>query len=190
MTTLKCNNSFRACHDSGPRKLPPKYIIIHSTESPNRKGSARNVAFYFSKPINSDLPPSVQCTVDDYECYRSLPDNVIPWAAPPFNSRGLHVEQCGYAKWSRAEWLKHRATIDHAALLAAKWANAYQIPVTWLTVAGCKAHRPGITSHRNVSLAFGKSTHSDPGDPEGNKHYPYDYFMAKTTAYASLLKDT
>jgi len=186
---LKCNGSFRAYHDSGIRSLSPKYIVIHSTESPNHKGSARNVAYYFSKPIDDELPPSVQCTVDDYECYRSLPDDYIPWAAPPFNSRGLHVEQCGYAKWSRAEWLAHRATIDHAALLSARWSIAYSIPLLWLTVAGCKAHRSGITSHRNVSLAFGKSTHSDPGDPTENKHYPYDYFMAKVKAYSTLLKD-
>ena len=189
MEALPCETTFRACHDSGPRKLAPKYIVIHSTESPNHKGTARNVAFYFSKPISADLPASAHRVVDDYECYKTLPDNVIPWAAPPFNSRGLHIEQCGYAKWSRNEWFKHGETISHAARLAAQWAIAYDIPVTWLTVAGCKAHRAGITSHRNVSLAFGKSTHSDPGDPTGNKHYPYDFFMAKTLSWFARLKD-
>lgn len=183
---LNCNREFRAANDSGPRSLSPKYIVIHSTESRNRKGSARAVAAYFARPTT---PASVQLTVDDFDCYRSLPDNVIPWGAPPFNSRGLHVEQCGYAAWTRAEWLAHRPTIDKAALAVARWSVMYDIPLTWLTPAGCKQYRSGVTSHRNVSLAFGQSDHTDPGDPKGNKHYPYDYFMAKAKAYATLLKD-
>lgn len=184
---LSCNKSIRAANDSGPRRLSPKYVVIHSTESPNAKGSAKNVATFFSRPSTQ---ASVHRVVDDNACYQTLPDNVIPWGAPPFNSRGLHIEQCGYAKWTRAEWLSHRATIDKAALITAQWANAYRIPITWLSVAGCKAQRSGITSHRNVSQAFGQSDHYDPGDPTNNKHYPYDYFMAKVNAYSLLLKDT
>lgn len=164
----------RAANDSGPRPLAPKYIVIHSTESPNDKGSARNVASYFSRPSTE---ASVHTVMDDYECYRCLPDMVIPWGAPPFNSRGLHIEQCGYAKWTRPEWMRHRATIDRTARAAAYWAKAYRIPIRWLTPAACKAYRSGITSHANVSAAFGQSDHTDPGSG-----YPYDYFLTKVKA--------
>lgn len=166
--------SIRAANDSGPRPLAPKYIVIHSTESPNAKGSARNVANYFKQPSTQ---ASVQTVMDDYECYRCLPDMVIPWGAPPFNSRGLHIEQCGYAKWTRAEWMRHRATIDRTAKAAAYWAKYYHIPIRWLSVAACKAYSSGITSHANVSLAFGHSDHTDPGSG-----YPYDYFLTKVKA--------
>lgn len=171
--------SIRAANDSGKRnlkKVPLKYIVIHSTESPNRKNSAQNVAHFFQQP---DTQASVQLVMDDRECIRCLPDDIIPWGAPPLNTRGLHIEQCGFAAWSRAEWYEHLATINRAAKAAAYWAKAYHIPVTFLSPAMLKANKPGITSHRNVSLAFGLSDHTDPG-PEGNKHYPYDHFMAKT----------
>ena len=170
----------------GTRKLAPKYVVIHSTESPNRPGSAKDVASFFARGGNPDNPASTTITVDDTECYRSLTDEVIPWAAPPFNSRGLHIEQCGFAKWTRAEWFKHKPTIDKAAQAAAYWAMAYDIPVRFLTPGGCKANRAGITCHRNVSLAFGLSDHSDPG-PTDNKHYPYDYFIQRVkTIVASV----
>ena len=164
----------KAANDSGPRKQPPKYIVIHSTESPNERHSARNVAQFFHRP---ETQASVQIVVDDYECYRCLGDDLIPWGAPPFNSRGLHIEQCGYAKWTRPEWLRHRATIDRAARAAAYWAKAYRIPVKFLSVTNCKRYEPGITTHHNVSLAFGKSDHTDPGSG-----YPIDYFMGKVKA--------
>lgn len=166
--------SIRAANDSGPRNLQPKYIVIHSTESPNNKGSARAVANYFK----NGAPASVQVVMDDFECYRCLPDMVIPWGAPPFNSRGLHIEQCGRAAWTRAEWFEHRATIDRTAKAAAYWAKYYSIPPRWLSPARCKNYMSGITSHRNVAIAFGKTDHTDPG-PEDNKHYPYDYFLRK-----------
>jgi len=184
----KCDTTYRACHDSGPRRVPIKYLVIHSTESPNTKGAAKRIAQYFSRPVNNDIPPSTQLTVDDLTCYRSVPDNVIPWAAPPFNSAGLHIEQVGYARWSRAEWMQHRATIDNCAYHVALWATAYKIPIRWLSPNKCKNYLPGITSHRNVSLAFHKSDHSDPG-PEGNKNYPYDYFMAKVKTFAAIWED-
>jgi len=169
-----CKTAIRAANDSGRRTAKPKYIVIHSTESDNRRGMAEAIARFFARPSTE---ASVQLTVDDFDCYRSLPDNVIPWGAPPFNSRGLHVEQCGRAKWSRAEWMKHRRTLIRTAQYVAQWCVKYDIPPLWLTIADCKKHKSGITSHRNVSRAFGMSSHWDPGDPTDNKHYPYDFFM-------------
>lgn len=170
----------------GTRALPPKYVVIHSTESPNQTGSAKAVAEFFARGGNPNDPASTTITVDDTSCYRSLTDEVIPWAAPPFNSRGLHIEQCGYAAWTRAEWWKHKATIDKAAQAAAYWAIAYKIPIRFLSPAACKRYASGITCHRNISEAFGLSSHTDPG-PLDNKHYPYDYFMQRVKAIAAAV---
>jgi hypothetical protein len=40
---------------------------------------------------------------------------------------------------------------------------AYDVPVVFLTPADLLAGKHGITTHANVSLAFGESTHWDPG---------------------------
>lgn len=159
-----------AFNHSGKRTVKPTFIVIHSTESPNEKGSAVAVARFFQRPSTQ---ASVQLVMDDYQCVRCLDDDVIPWGAPPFNSYGLHIEQCGYAHWTGQEWLQHKATIQRTAQASAYLCKAYDIPVRFLTPLNCKARIPGITSHRNVSLAFGQSDHTDPG-----ADYPIDYFMA------------
>jgi hypothetical protein len=116
--------------------------------------------------------------VDVKGCFRTLPDDVIPWAAPPLNSHGLHIEICGYARWSKAQWHEAITAIDHAAKAAARWCADYDIPVAFITAKGLRSGRPGITSHRNVSLAFGKSDHTDPGGG-----FPYWGFMSLVRHY-------
>lgn len=184
----RCNTEFKAVHHSGKRNASVKYVVIHSTESPNQDSSARNVAHYFATPKNDDLPPSTHLVLDDDGCYRTLPDNLIPWGAPPFNSQGVHIEQCGYAKWARATWLKHAKTIELCALWTAHYCINFDIPPVWLSPAKCKERRPGITSHRNVAIAFSLTDHSDPGNPKDNKFYPYDYFMRKVKTEFYRLK--
>lgn len=90
-----------AKHDSGPRKASQiKWIVLHSTEG----GTAESVAAFFAGGAQA----STQLVVDDNECYRMVRDLVIPWGAPGANTNGLHIEQCGFARWTRDEWLAHR----------------------------------------------------------------------------------
>src|SRR3972149_4306473 len=82
----------RAVHDSGPRKASSiRLVVLHSAEGTTAAG----VASFFAGSAQA----STQLAVDDRECWRMLPDLVIPWGAPGANSDGLHVEICGFAKW-------------------------------------------------------------------------------------------
>jgi hypothetical protein len=105
---------------------------------------------------------------------------VIPWGAPPLNTAGFHIEQAGYAAWSRAQWLEHRTTVDRAAYKASLRCTRFKIPVRLLNVAQLRAdfaqHHPGggVVTHATVSAAFQESTHTDPGHG-----YPLDLFMQK-----------
>lgn len=147
----------RARHDSGPRRPSwIRHVVIHSTEG----GTARSVAAFFATTAQA----STQLVVDDVECYRCVPDLVIPWGAPGVNYSGLHIEHCGYARWSRAEWLSHRPTLERSAFKAARWAWLYRIPRRWLTVAELRAGRAGFCTHAAATLAFpNNSGHTDPG---------------------------
>lgn len=158
----------RARHDSGPRRASAiRQIVIHDTEG----GTARSVAAFFATTAQA----STQLVVDERECYRCLPDLTIPWAAPGANTSGLHVELCGFAHWTLAEWMEHRSTLDRAAYKCARWAFAYRIPRRWLTVAELRAGARGFTTHADASIAFPPNDgHHDPGP-----HFPRAMFLAR-----------
>lgn len=173
-----CNGEYHASlHGAARPASAIRYAVIHATEG----GSAAGVAEYFST-LTVPHYASTQLVVDDKACYRCLPDDVVPYGAPPLNSNGVHVEQCGYSEWSRKEWLAHKATIEQAAYHVAKWCHRYDIPVKWRTRIGLALGRHGITSHNAVSRAFHISDHTDPG-----RRYPRRYFMRCVRYYYSRL---
>ena len=74
----------RAKHDSGPRKASAiRHVVVHSTEG----GTAASVASFFATTARA----STQLVVDEVECYRCVPDLVIPWGAPGVDATGLHA---------------------------------------------------------------------------------------------------
>ena len=175
---LRTCKVLRARHDSGPRsKSQLKWIVLHSTEG----GTAESVARFFATTAEA----STQLVVDDKECYRMVPDLVIPWGAPGVNTGGLHIEQCGYARWSKAEWLKHEHTLQRSAAKAARWAHMYGIPLRWVGPIGLRLGRKGVTTHADASKAFTPGGHTDPGPG-----FPKDQWMRWARAYLADLQKT
>ncbi len=167
----------RAAHDSGPRRPDSlDLVVIHSTEG----GTAAGVASFFSVPSTE---ASTQLVIDDKECWRCVPDLVIPWGAPGANRRGLHIEHCGFAKWSREEWLLHRPTLDRSAAKAARWCWLYGIPTRWLTIGQLRAGERGFTTHAHCSVAFPPNAgHTDPGGG-----FPKPLYMQLVRKYLAQL---
>lgn len=183
-----CLSTYPAYHHEGARgQASIRYIVLHSTEGPTAQGAAE----YFVSP---DSGGSANLCLDDNQCYRSLGDFVIPWGAPPLDTNGFHIEQAGYAAWTRAEWLAHERTIERAAYKAALRCRWYKIPPRLLDQAGLLAdfgteldggipRRPGpleggVVTHATISAVYHESTHTDPGPG-----YPIDVFMAHLHAY-------
>ena len=179
-----CSNKYSAVHNSGSRKVKDlQYVVIHSEEA----DTAESTAVWFSNPHCS---ASTQLAIDDNICFRTLADQLIPWGAPPLNLHGLHVEQAGYARWPKWRWMRHINTIKRTAYRTAYWCWSYNIPARFLSVNQLKelgmspgVGKGGITSHRNVSLAFGESDHMDPGTG-----YPYTTFMFFVKYYLRKMK--
>mgnify|MGYP003336195396 CR=1 FL=1 len=186
--TRTCRTNYRAYHHEGQRQSQSiRYIVLHSTEG----RSAESAASWFQNPSSSG---SANLVVDNDRCYRTLGDHVIPWGAPPLNTHGIHIEQAGYAKWNRLQWLKNRNTIKRAAYKAAIRCKDYHIPARFLNKADLiedfgsdlVARIPnlpgplkgGITTHAVVTAAYGDSDHTDPGDG-----YPIDLFMTYLRKY-------
>ena len=171
----RCNPEFRAAHDSGPRKASAiRLVVVHSTEG----GTAESVARFFATTAQA----STQLVVDDNECYRCVPDLVVPWGAPGVNTSGLHIEHCGFAAWSRERWLAHVAMLKLSAEHAAKWCWQYDIPRRWVGPLGLRLGRSGLTRHMDASKAFTPGGHTDPG-----AGFPQDtYLQLVKVAYAKL----
>lgn len=175
---MRCR-PLRAANDSGPRRASAiRLVVLHSTEG----GTAASVARYFATTAQA----STQLVVDDAECYRCVPDLVIPWGAPGVNRSGLHIEHAGYARWTREEWLAHLPTLELSAEHAARWCWQYRIPRRWVGPLGLKLRRRGLTRHVDASKAFPPNGgHTDPG--EG---FPRDvYLRLVKDAYSALVAE-
>ena len=142
---------------SGTRRLTDvRLIVLHSTEG----GTAESVARYFA---SRSAAGSAHLVIDDGERERCLPNSAVPWAAPGANTNGFHIEMCGYAKWGKLTWLRHREMLKRSAYKTAFHAKVFKIPLVSLKSADLRAGKAGITTHVEVSRAWGKSDHWDPG---------------------------
>lgn len=182
MTPIRaaCDRTFTATRHSGTRPVPAvKLIVLHDAEAL----SARGVAQFFA---SSAATGSTHLTVDDASCYRTLRNEQVPWAAPGANEHGFHIEQCGFARWNGATWLRHQGTLRRAAYKTALHAKLFRIPLTFLTADELRAfgkaparHPGGITTHAECSQAFG-GDHTDPG-----AGWPRRTFMGLVRFYAN-----
>jgi hypothetical protein len=174
--------------------MPVHRVVIHSTVSPCKPGGARDIAAYFRTEASGG---SAHYVVDPDETGQVVGDHTIAWHAPPNpNSIGIEMTDIpgpipgaepGTARWQalRRGWRWARPLqlrmLHRTARLTARLCAAYDVPVVFLTVTDLQAGRHGITTHANVSQAFGQSTHWDPG------WWPRRYFLRLVRAHHDKL---
>jgi peptidoglycan hydrolase-like protein with peptidoglycan-binding domain len=143
-------------------------IVLHSAEVGEFHSSAEAVASFFKS--GPPKPASAHYTVDDDSIVQSVKDAHIAFHAPGVNTRSLGIEQAGYAKQTRDEWLDPygQRMLRLVARLVAYKAKQYDVPLVWLTPEDLVAGARGICTHVDVSKAFRKSKHYDcgPGYPK------------------------
>lgn len=144
------------------RVQPANVIVIHTTESPEKYGGSFSVARYFH---NNLIKTSAHIVVDSTKAIRCVPDEDRAWAAPPLNTRGLHLELVGTARQLKSDWndTYSKAELALAAKVCADWVEKYKIKIRRLTPAQLKAGESGFCGHADVSKAFKQSDHTDPG---------------------------
>jgi hypothetical protein len=100
----------------------------------------------------------------------------VAWTAgKTANARGIHVELVGRAfetNWLGEGW----PVLERAAPLVRHVCERWGVARGWLDDKQVAAGLPGITSHANVTEAFGESTHVDPGGID-DKHFPAVEFI-------------
>lgn len=160
------------------------FIVIHSVEGPLETGLAVSLAdFYFGTSASHETSAHVIVGPD------AIVEMVKPgnraWHCGNGNMRGYGIEQTGYARFSRDEWLTGLGVtqMQNVAWWAAGICRAYGIPARWLTDAQLATQgEKGFCTHSDVTRVLGGTTHTDPGP-----NYPRDLLI---TAVAAQLAGT
>ena len=138
-------------------------LVIHTMESPEKPDTAEAVANWFA---GSTAPQaSAHYCIDSNSIVQSVHDADVAWHAPGANHNGLGFEHAGKAAQTKSEWNDEYTNklLELSAQLVAQKCKENHIPVVWLLPADLRAGKRGITGHAQVSQAFKRSDHTDPG---------------------------
>jgi N-acetyl-anhydromuramyl-L-alanine amidase AmpD len=85
--------------------------------------------------------------------------------APGANATGVHLEHSARAAFTAEQWAEPGpvAMLQRSARLTAAICARHGVPVEYVDAAGLRAGKRGITGHVEVSRAFKRSDHFDPG---------------------------
>lgn len=148
-------------------------LVIHTMESPEKPDTAESVANWFA---GSTAPQaSAHYCIDSNSVVQCVHDTDVAWHAPGANHNGIGFEHAGRAAQTKADWSDDYSTkmLDLSAQLVAEKCTKYGIPAVWLSSADLIAGKRGITGHVQVSDAFKRSDHRDPGTT-----FPVEAYLA------------
>lgn len=146
-------------------------VVVHTMEVAETAGVASAVANWFASQASQ---VSAHYCVDADTVIQCVREEDVAWHARGGNATSIGVELAGRASQGPDGW-------DDAYSLAVLWRAAELvddicarrgIPVRRLRAAGLRRGRRGITGHADVSEAFGRSDHWDPGP-----HFPWPLFL-------------
>ncbi len=148
-------------------------LVIHTMESPEKPDTAESVAHWFA---GSTAPQaSAHYCIDDNSIVQCVRDEDVAWHAPGANHNGLGFEHAGRAAQSKHDWSDEYSTklLELSAQLVAEKCTEHHIPAVWLQPADLRAGKRGITGHVQVSDAFKRTDHRDPGT-----QFPVEAYLA------------
>jgi len=155
----------------GPR-TEVKWLVIHTAETGEVKHAARNLMQWCAGP--SAPRASWHYAIDAEQTTQSVREVDIAWHAPGANRYGIGIEHAGRAAQTAAEWADEYsgAVLARSARLVADLCARWRIPFERIGPTELRAGTPGICGHVDVSRAWRKSTHTDPGT-----HFPWGRYL-------------
>lgn len=159
---------------SGENNHPINRVVIHSAVMRCEVGAARRLATWNTTGATGgswhfavDPAETIRCSWSRYVCHHAPPNKgslgieMADWPAPVPGVKGRALN--ALRKTWRWNTYPHRKMLARTAVLTAELCLKYDLPPVFLTPADLRAGRRGITTHANVSAAFGQSSHWDPG---------------------------
>lgn len=143
-------------------RRPVDVVVIHTMEIGERDGAAEACARWFADPA---AEVSAHYCVDAETVIQCVRERDIAWHARGGNGNSVGIELAGFAGQGSDGWedAYSRAVVERSAALTAEVCRRHAIPIRRVRAAGLIAGRRGITGHADVSEAFHKSDHWDPG---------------------------
>jgi hypothetical protein len=146
------------------------WLGVHTTEGMMRATALRDWQEWAgSSHASSDETGALLTPVDGF-----VPYDRAAWTLRNGNAISENIEQCGWAKWTRAEWLARPKLLEATARWLADRSKARNIPLVRLSAADIRARKPGVIGHGDYSTATGDGTHWDPG-----AGYPWDVVLGR-----------
>ena len=155
---------------------PVDVVVMHTMEIAERPDAAEICARWFASRASQ---VSAHYCVDADTVIQCVREKDIAWHARGGNTASIGIELAGVASQTRRDWkdVDSSAVLERAAALVADVCRRRRIPVRWLVADDLRAGRRGLTGHVEVSRAFGKSDHWDPGDG-----FPVEAFVDQVRA--------
>jgi N-acetyl-anhydromuramyl-L-alanine amidase AmpD len=146
-------------------------VVIHTMEVAERRDSAEAVARWFARP---DVKVAAHYCVDADSVVQCVREQDVAWHARGGNERSIGIELAGRAAQGAEGWADaySYAVLERAAALTADICRRHAIPVRWLRAPALRNGAHGITGHVEVSRAFRRSDHWDPGPA-----FPVGHFL-------------
>jgi N-acetyl-anhydromuramyl-L-alanine amidase AmpD len=137
-------------------------VVMHTMEIAERPDAATICARWFATPVSK---VSAHYCVDAQAVIQCVREKDVAWHARGGNTHSIGVELAGFARQTARDWEDAYSTrvLSHASALVADVCGRRRIPVRWLIADDLLAGRRGITGHAEVSKAYRKSDHWDPG---------------------------
>lgn len=154
-----------------PQATAKWYVTIHNTSNDATAAQEADYAKVRTDGVGAhyfiDNRQVLQSTNTDY-CVGHV-------GSEQGNSRGISYEITGVNAWTRQQWLTNVAWDQLAAVIARDCAH-FGIPVRLLTIDQMRAYNSstkGFITHNMARLAWGGTTHTDPGP-----NFPMDHLLA------------
>lgn len=160
----------------GPRSV--ELVVIHSAEIGESLAGAEALMKVCAA---GERVASWHYAVDADSVTQSVHELDIAYHAPGANHNGVGIELSGRARQTAEEWQDPFSfqMLEFLADLVAGICARYELPVVFvsretLRLPGAR----GITTHAEVSKAFGRSDHWDPGP-----HFPMAHLLERAKHY-------
>lgn len=165
-------------YKSSPRGSGPVYMVVgHTAEGAT---TAESLGNYFYR---DDVQASSHVGIDDAKTLNYVGYDRAAWTIREANSFTDNAELCGFAAWSRDEWLNHhKGMLDNFADWVQSRCQARGIPTNKLVPVQIGDRTWGVIGHADWTygssglLGYQDGTHTDPGT-----NFPWDYVMARVT---------
>lgn len=142
------------------------WVAIHTTEGIM---DANDLGYYWQRINNA----SSHAGCDNLKTRTYVNPDYASWTLLNGNSRSVNMEICGWARWSRDEWLgPQRGRLIQAANWARQMCDRFGIPKRHIGAQGVARGEAGIIGHVDYTNGARDGSHWDPGPG-----FPWDVFI-------------